>query len=238
VTRSSSDWIQGADGGWIKARVPQTRGLSRQHNHFLKSIFKGAATTVITQCNTDPIHARYERRCCGCGRTRRSTTPDEEVHRQSRAKAKRWLDRESRREGSSSSTQPRRVFACHALRGRGGEHPCFSWPTAHSPEVLLISYAPPKNQTKRWPTEAQMEGWFPRYRGEHTRQRIAMQWNCAQTESPDRAARNSSAAAQAELREQRLNSRPSSWNESRRPDRRICGDGGSTSCAPTLWKEK
>jgi transposase len=61
VTRSSSDWIQTADGGWIKARVAQTRGLSRQHNRFLKSIFKGAATTVITQCNKDPIHARYER---------------------------------------------------------------------------------------------------------------------------------------------------------------------------------
>jgi hypothetical protein len=61
VTRSTSDWVQAADGGWIKARVPQTRGLSRQHNHFLKSIFKGAATTVITQLSKDPIHARYER---------------------------------------------------------------------------------------------------------------------------------------------------------------------------------
>ena len=61
VTRSSSDWVQTADGGWIKARVPQTRGLSRQHNRFLKHIFKGAATTVITQRNKDPIHARYER---------------------------------------------------------------------------------------------------------------------------------------------------------------------------------
>jgi transposase len=61
VTRSTSDWIQAADGGWIKARVPQTRGLSRQHNHVLKSIFKGAATTVITQVNKDPIHARYAR---------------------------------------------------------------------------------------------------------------------------------------------------------------------------------
>ena len=38
VTRSSSDWAQTADGGWIKARIPQTQGLSRQHNHFLKSI--------------------------------------------------------------------------------------------------------------------------------------------------------------------------------------------------------
>jgi transposase len=60
VTRSSSDWVQTADGTWIKTRVPQTRGLSRQHNHFLKSIFKGAATTVITQRNKDPIYARYE----------------------------------------------------------------------------------------------------------------------------------------------------------------------------------
>jgi transposase len=65
VTRSSSDWIQAADGGWIKARVPQTRGLSRQHNRVLKSLFKGAATTVITQVNKDPIHARYERLCDG-----------------------------------------------------------------------------------------------------------------------------------------------------------------------------
>ncbi len=61
VTRSSSDWVQTADGGWIKARVPQTRGLSSQYNHVLKDIFKGAATTVITQCNKAPIHARYQR---------------------------------------------------------------------------------------------------------------------------------------------------------------------------------
>ena len=61
VTRSSSDWVQTADGTWIKARVPQTRGLSRQYNHVLKDIFKGAATTVITQRNKDPIYARYER---------------------------------------------------------------------------------------------------------------------------------------------------------------------------------
>ena len=61
VTRSSSDRVQATDGGWIKALVPQTRGLSRQHNHFLKSIFKGAATTVITQRNKDPIYGRHER---------------------------------------------------------------------------------------------------------------------------------------------------------------------------------
>jgi transposase len=61
VTRSSSDWVQAADGQWIRARVPQTRGLSRQHNHVLKDIFKGAATTVITQRNKSPLYERYER---------------------------------------------------------------------------------------------------------------------------------------------------------------------------------
>ncbi len=41
--------------------VEAIRGLSHHHNRFLKAIFKGAATTVITQHNKDPIHARYER---------------------------------------------------------------------------------------------------------------------------------------------------------------------------------
>jgi hypothetical protein len=31
----------------------------------LKSLFKGAATTVITQLRKDPIHARDERLCDG-----------------------------------------------------------------------------------------------------------------------------------------------------------------------------
>ena len=111
-----------------------------------------------------------------------------------------------------------------------------SWPTAESLEVLQISYAPPKNQTKQWPEEAPMEGWFPRTGGERRRQRIAMQWDRTQAESSDRATRNNSAAARAEPRATRLNSRPSSQNGSRRPDRRICDEWGSTSCAPTLWK--
>ncbi len=56
VARSSSDWVR-AEGQWIRARVPQKRGLSRQFNHVLKSLFKGAATTVITQRHKDPIYA-------------------------------------------------------------------------------------------------------------------------------------------------------------------------------------
>lgn len=65
VTRSSSDWVQTADGGWIRARVPQTRGLSRQYNRVLKEIFKGAATLVITQRNKGPLYPRYERMLAG-----------------------------------------------------------------------------------------------------------------------------------------------------------------------------
>ena len=55
-------------------------------------------------------------------------------------------------------------------------------------------------------------------------------------ESSDRAARRGSAAAPTEPRARTLNSRPPSQNGSRRQDRRICGDRGSLSCAPTLWK--
>lgn len=61
VTRSSSDWVQGRDGRWIRTQVRQTRGLSRQCNRTLKHVFKGAATTVITQQNKDPIYADYQR---------------------------------------------------------------------------------------------------------------------------------------------------------------------------------
>jgi hypothetical protein len=39
----------------------QTRGLTRSFNRPLKAIFKGAATTVITQRNKDPLYNLYQR---------------------------------------------------------------------------------------------------------------------------------------------------------------------------------
>jgi transposase len=60
VMRSSSDWVRTADGRWIRAPVPQTRGLTQQHNRVLKDLFKGAATTVITQ-RKGAIYGDYER---------------------------------------------------------------------------------------------------------------------------------------------------------------------------------
>ncbi len=61
VTRSSSDWMQDKTGRWVRAVVPQTRGLTRRRHPLLKSVFKGAATTVIAQ-PTHPLHADYQRR--------------------------------------------------------------------------------------------------------------------------------------------------------------------------------
>jgi transposase len=66
VMRSSSDWVRTAEGGWVRASVPQTRGLSRQHNAVLKELFKGAATSVITQAGDGPLYADY-RRMLGSG---------------------------------------------------------------------------------------------------------------------------------------------------------------------------
>jgi transposase len=61
VTRSSSDWVQGPKGNWMRAEVRQTRGLNRKRQPVLKAIFKGAATTVVTQLREHPLHMDYQR---------------------------------------------------------------------------------------------------------------------------------------------------------------------------------
>jgi transposase len=60
VTRSSADWVRGKDGRWVRSQVQQTRGLSRKRHPLLKSVFKGAATTVIAMPD-HPLHKDYER---------------------------------------------------------------------------------------------------------------------------------------------------------------------------------
>jgi len=60
MTRSSSDWVKGKDGSWCRQDVQQTRGLNRNFNATLKSIFKGAATTVIGRADAVcPIYQHY-----------------------------------------------------------------------------------------------------------------------------------------------------------------------------------
>ena len=61
VTRSSSDWVREKGGGWVRAEVRQTRGLTRKRQPVLKAVFKGAATTVICQLPGHPLHEGYQR---------------------------------------------------------------------------------------------------------------------------------------------------------------------------------
>jgi len=60
VMRSSSDWEK-KNGEWVRTNVQKTRGLSLMHNHTLKNIFKGAATTVVSQLPNSPLHQDYKR---------------------------------------------------------------------------------------------------------------------------------------------------------------------------------
>ncbi len=62
VTRSSSDWVRDKHGQWVRALVQQTRGLTRKRQPVLKAIFKGAATTVLTQLVDHPLYADHQRR--------------------------------------------------------------------------------------------------------------------------------------------------------------------------------
>lgn len=59
VMRSSSDWVRGRDGQWVRAPVQQTRGLNSNFNRILKDVFKGAATTVIGCARDEPLYRHY-----------------------------------------------------------------------------------------------------------------------------------------------------------------------------------
>jgi transposase len=61
VTRSSADWARDKTGRLMRSQVHQTRGLTRKRNALLKSVFKGAATTVIALLPDDPLRMAYER---------------------------------------------------------------------------------------------------------------------------------------------------------------------------------
>ena len=45
--------------------MQQTRGLNYSHNHHLKAVFKGAATTVLMQWHDDPLYHDYQRLLAG-----------------------------------------------------------------------------------------------------------------------------------------------------------------------------
>lgn len=59
VMRSSSDWVK-EPSGWTRRTVGQTRGLNRNRQPILKSVFKGAALTVIRQAPDSPLYRHYQ----------------------------------------------------------------------------------------------------------------------------------------------------------------------------------
>jgi transposase len=61
VTRSSADWTRDRSGAWIRRNVPQTRGLNTNRQPVLKSVFKGAALTVVQQMPRHPLALAYQR---------------------------------------------------------------------------------------------------------------------------------------------------------------------------------
>jgi transposase len=61
VLRTSADWEKLPNGKWVRSPSVKTCGLNRNCNPMLKAIFKGAATTVITQMHTSPLYSDYQR---------------------------------------------------------------------------------------------------------------------------------------------------------------------------------
>lgn len=61
VHHTSSDWVTKPEGGLGRSRRVSTRGLNRNCNPTLKMIFKGAATTVVSEMPTNPLYSDYQR---------------------------------------------------------------------------------------------------------------------------------------------------------------------------------
>jgi len=61
VTRSSANWKRDGSGKLVRVEQQQTLGLTRKRHPLLKAVFKGAATTVIEQMPTNPLHEDYQR---------------------------------------------------------------------------------------------------------------------------------------------------------------------------------
>lgn len=59
VTRSSADWRQ-TSAGWERQKTVKTRGLNRNCNPVMKSVFKGAAQTLVNMPG-HPLNDAYRR---------------------------------------------------------------------------------------------------------------------------------------------------------------------------------
>lgn len=64
VTKSSADWMPKPGGGWMRTKRAMALGLNRNRQPVLKAVFKGAATTVISD-EDHPLRKDYDRRVTG-----------------------------------------------------------------------------------------------------------------------------------------------------------------------------
>jgi len=60
VFRTSSDWVR-EGGRWMRVPQRQSRGLNRNRNPWLKSVFKSAATGLIAKQPDHPLSRDYQR---------------------------------------------------------------------------------------------------------------------------------------------------------------------------------
>jgi transposase len=60
VTSISAEWEKDTRREWARRKAPQTRGLNRNRHPVLKSVFKGAALSVITRMPEHPLHRAYQ----------------------------------------------------------------------------------------------------------------------------------------------------------------------------------
>ena len=60
VTTVSAEWEKNSRHEWTRRKAPQTRGLNRNRHPVLKSVFKGAALSVIVSMPEHPLHHAYQ----------------------------------------------------------------------------------------------------------------------------------------------------------------------------------
>jgi hypothetical protein len=57
---TSNDWERAPDGRWVRSKIMQTRGLTREYNRTLKDVYKAAAQTVLRNPG-HPLRVHYDR---------------------------------------------------------------------------------------------------------------------------------------------------------------------------------
>jgi hypothetical protein len=185
VTRSSADWVRDRSGRLTRSHVHQTRGLTRKRNALLKSVFKGAATTVIAQLPDDPLRIAYERalqagmkpnlaKLTLARRIAGTVAVDVEEPGGVRPGSTSARDRQDAGALVGEASAARCVFGDTAREGFEGEHPLVSCSPGRDGESPDAGYAPSEYPLKRWPFEAQSGAWCPRFTGGQARFRFEL----------------------------------------------------------------